>query len=249
MRCKDIGAVFLIKGQIGNETFGHLLKRADKVRAQIGITALDEDLARTLERNAARSIVRLEQMAALIAGGVETQARLDPLLPGLADTPDALRSLFSALAQAGVKRAATGALFLRPDILRSIERGVLDEIVLEGLLIFYGDTKRLAVRPENSTISTSPPAAREVIFARIQRAAEDVRTQVSICTCKNPYIARGACGIGGTWPRQPEAEDQRRLFAKQFIAIRSLHDGEFDHVGLAIMGIRGMSAKHGCLAL
>ena len=208
---EGIGAVLLTKGQIPEETLHLLLGHADRVRAQIGITTLDEHVARIFEPHAPTPTVRLRQMATLTAGGVATQARLDPVLPGLTDTPDVLRSLFSALAQAGVKRAATGVLFLRPDILRSLERRVLDRTVLERLLSFYCDTERLAVRAENSTITTLPRAAREEIFARIQRAAEDVRIQVSICACKNPDIARGTCGVGGTWPRHPRVEEQPRL--------------------------------------
>jgi DNA repair photolyase len=109
-----------------------LLSHAEKVRAEIGIITLDEDAARTFEPSAATPKVRLDQMATLVAGGVATEARLDPILPGLTDTPDALRGLFSALANVGVKRAAASTLFLRPSISASLKRSIPNQKTLEG---------------------------------------------------------------------------------------------------------------------
>ena len=50
----------------------------------------------------------------LVAGGVATLARVDPILPGLSDDPDALHALCAALAAAGVRELAAGVLVLRP---------------------------------------------------------------------------------------------------------------------------------------
>jgi DNA repair photolyase len=94
---KGIGVAFLTKGQIPDHTLRLLSSHADLVRAQIGITTLDEGISRVFEPNAASPTVRLEQIAGLTAGGIATQARLDPVLPGLTDGPDALHLLFSTL--------------------------------------------------------------------------------------------------------------------------------------------------------
>ena len=210
---KGIGVVFLTKGQIPENTLKLILRHADQVRAQIGITTLDEGIARSFEPNAASPGKRLEQMATLIDGGVPSQARLDPILPGLTDGTDSLISLFGALAKASVTHAAAGLLFLRPRILGSLKRSVQDKDMLQKTLRFYGDTSRLAIRAENSTIGVLPQATRAEIFARIQQAAEKSGIRVSVCACKNPDIASGTCGIGGAWPRQRRHEAQPMLFA------------------------------------
>jgi DNA repair photolyase len=210
---KGIGVVFLTKGWIPENTLGLILRHADQVRAQIGITTLDEGIAGNFEPNAASPSERLEQMAALIAGGVPSQARLDPVLPGLTDDTDRLMSLFGALAKAGVTHAAAGLLFLRPGILNSLKRNVQDKEVLQETLRFYGDASRLAIRAENSTIGVLPQATRAEIFARIRNAGEKSEIRLSVCACKNPDIASGTCGIGGAWPRQPKHEAQPMLFA------------------------------------
>lgn len=211
---KGIGVVFLTKGQIPENTLGLILRYADQVRAQIGITTLDERIAGNFEPNAARPSERLEQLATLIDGGVPSQARLDPILPGLTDDTVGLVGLFEALAKAGVTHAAAGLLFLRPRILGSLKRNVQDKDMLEETLSFYGDASRLAIRAENySTIGVLPQATRAEIFARIKQAAEKSEIRLSVCACKNPDIASGTCGIGGAWPRQPRHEAQPLLFA------------------------------------
>ena len=113
---RGISIAFLSKGRIPDETMGLLLKHADKVRAQIGIITVDEGVQRVFEPNTAGPRERLKQIATLIDGGIATEARLDPILPGITDTTttNALSHLLSALTRVGVKHAAASVLFLRP---------------------------------------------------------------------------------------------------------------------------------------
>jgi DNA repair photolyase len=209
---KGIGVVFLTKGHIPDDTFRLLLSNADKVRAQIGITTLDETISRMFEPNAARPTARLEQIAGLITGGIATQARLDPVLPGLTDRPDALHLLLSALAKAGVRHIAGGLLFLRLRILESLNRNVPNKEMLHRTLGWYRDSERLAIRAQNSTVVALPRATREQIFKRIRLAAEETGISLSICACKNPDLASGTCGIGGAWSQRSRHGSEPRLF-------------------------------------
>ena len=206
---KGIGVAFLSKGYIPDKTMSLLLNHADKVRAQIGIITPDEDVQCIFEPNAASSNVRLEQIAILIAGGITTEARLDPILPGLTDTPDALRHLFSALAKAGVKRAAASVLFLRPSVLESLKQKVRKKETLRKLLDFYRDARRLAIHAEHSSVTALPQATRDEIYTHVRNAAEGYAIELFICACKNPDIAHGTCNIGGNWSRHSA---QRSLF-------------------------------------
>ena len=209
---EGIGVVFLTKGHIPDDTFRLLLSHADMVRAQIGITTLDESISRVFEPNAANPTVRLEQIAALIAGGIPTRARLDPVLPGLTDTPDDLHLLFSALVQAGVRHIAAGLLFLRPGILESLNRNVPDKKMLQRTLGWYRGSERLAIRAVNSTVEALPQATRVEIFKSIRLAAEEAGIDLSICACKNPDLASGTCGIGGAWSQRFRHGAEPRLF-------------------------------------
>lgn len=198
----NTGVAFLSKGVIPEKTMELLLDRADRVRAQIGIISLDENIRNMFEPYTASLKVRIEQMTKLIAGGIAVEARLDPILPGLTDTPDVLNRLFSTLAKAGVRRAAASVLFLRPSVVESLKQNIRDDKSLQTLLGFYRDAKRLAIHAERSSVIALPPARREEIYGRVRSAAEKVGIGLLICACKNPDLAHGTCNIGGTWYNQ-----------------------------------------------
>jgi DNA repair photolyase len=200
---EGIGVAILTKGRIPGHMLRLLIEHAELVRAQVGIIALDERISQAFEVNAAAPRRRLEQMEALIAGGVATEARLDPILPTLTDAPDSADRLFAALAQVGVRRAAAGVLFLRPAIVHSLKRNVPDKAMLARLLGAYKGRERIGIRANGSSVQTLPLEARREIFARMRKAAAAHNIELSVCACKNPDLARGSCNIGGTWSRQP----------------------------------------------
>ncbi len=199
---EGIGVAILTKGHIPDHMLRLLIDHSELVRAQIGLISLDEDISRAFEVNAAAPRRRLEQMEALIAGGVTTEARLDPILPTVTDAPDSADGLFAALAQVGVRRAAAGVLFLRPAIVHSLERNVPDRGMLTRLLGAYQGGERIGIRSNGSSVQTLPLETRREIFARMKEAAVAHNIELSVCACKNPDLAHGSCNIGGTWSRQ-----------------------------------------------
>jgi len=208
---QGIGIAFLSKGHIPEKTMSLFLNHADNVRAQIGIITLDENIQHMFEPNTASPSVRIAQIAKLINSGIATEARLDPVLPGLTDNKDTLRQLFSALAKVGVKRAAVSTLFLRSSVLESLKRNVRNTELLQVLLDFYRDAKRMAIHAERSSVIALPRTMRNEIYTRISHAAEEHGIEMAICACKNPDLAHGTCNIGGTWPKWPEHDEQPRL--------------------------------------
>jgi DNA repair photolyase len=203
---QGIGVAFLTKGCIPDHILRLLIDHAGLVRAQIGIIALDEGISQAFEPHAAAPRRRLEQMEALIAGSVPTEARFDPILPTLTDAPDCADRLFAALAQVGVKRAAAGVLFLRPAIVQSLRRNVAKREMLAPLLDAYRKREQMGIRANGSSVQTLPAEARREIFARMGETAAAHGIELSVCVCKNPDLARGSCNIAGTWPRrQPRA--------------------------------------------
>jgi DNA repair photolyase len=209
---QEIGVAFLSKGKIPEKTMELFFDNADKVRAQIGIITLDENIQRVFEPNTASPGVRIEQIARLVTGGIATEARLDPVLPGLTDNEDTLQQLFSALTRAGIKRAAISLLFLRRSILESLRRNVKDSYFLHRLLDFYRDAKRMAIHADRSSVTALPSEIRKEIYTRIGCIAKEHDIKLSICGCKNSDLSHGNCNIGGNWPGH---ETQRNLFENE----------------------------------
>jgi DNA repair photolyase len=119
---QGIGVVLGTKGRIPKRHLDLLAAHAPLVRAEIGLVTREPALARMFEPHAASFAVRLNQMRYLIDHGVATRARLDPILPGLGDDPDALHDLCAALAAAGVTEISAATLFLRPVVLAALRR-------------------------------------------------------------------------------------------------------------------------------
>jgi DNA repair photolyase len=207
---KDIGIAFLTKGYIPDKTLNLLLNYSNRVRAQIGIITHDDNIRRIFEPNAASIDVRLGQMAKMAAGGIAVEARLVPILPGIADTSDSIERLCATISNAGVKHAAISTLFLRPAIAASLKQRILDKGTLDGLLSLYKDGKRLAVHAEHSSVIPLPRQKREGIYSRFRQVAKKYGVELSICGCMNPDIG-GICNITGKWPElvsRPSLFDQ-----------------------------------------
>lgn len=194
---KDIGIAFLTKGRIPKKTLRLLLEHADKVRAQIGIITNDDAIRSTFEPNTASVNARLEQMAEMVAGGVDIEARLVPILPGITDTVDSVDRLCGAISRAGIKKAAISTLFLRPAIVASLRR-ISDKGILAKLLSSYDDQKRAAIHAHHSSVIPLPRQKREEIYSRFRQGARKYDIALSICGCMNPDIG-GTCNISGKW--------------------------------------------------
>lgn len=205
---RGIGIAFLTKGHIPDRTLNLILTHPDKVRVQLGIITTDDTLRRVFEPNAASTKIRLEQMVKLVEGGVATEARIIPILPGITDKSNAIEQLLSAIANAGVQRAAISTLFLRPAVTSSLKRHIADKSRLESLFGYYRSEKRLAIQAEHSSVIPLPKGKREEIYSRFRCVAKKYAINLSICGCMNPDIG-GVCNITGEWP---EYDAQPALF-------------------------------------
>ena len=196
---RNIGIAFLTKGYIPDRILKLLTAHPDKVRVQIGTITADENVRRVFEPNAASISIRLEQMAKLVEGGIATEARVIPILPGITDTSGSIDRLFSAIANTGVRRTAISTLFLRPAITASLKRHIPDKEILEKLLGCYRSEKRLSVHAERSSVIPLSRLKREEIYNRFRQITRKYDIDISVCGCMNPDIG-GTCNITGEWP-------------------------------------------------
>ena len=207
-----IRVAFLTKGAIPREHMELLGRHASLVSAQIGLITTDEPTLQAFEPHAAPANVRLRQMAEFCRRGVSTEARLDPILPGITDDSASLRRLFQAAAKQGVRSAAASVLFLRPALLEAMRHRLHNAEFLARLLSAFAKPQRMAIRAVGSSATALPAAGRRTILDRVQSVAAECGIAVRICACKNPDLAAGSCGIAGHWTTVACTAPQGSLF-------------------------------------
>ncbi len=209
---EGIGVAFLTKGRIPDRHMELLRDHASNVHAGIGLTTLDERVWRVFEPHAAPPELRVAQIAALLEAGIDTQVRLDPILPGVTDDEDTLDNVLGLLARLGVRDVAMSTAFLRPPIVRTLRRHGRDKAWLEALLRHYEGGPTLAMHGAGTSVLVPSEATRRAIYERVERIAHRHRIPVRICACKNGDIAGGSCHIAGDWDRKPPIDRQGMLF-------------------------------------
>jgi len=207
---ENVGVSFLTKGAIPAEHFGLLRAHASLVRAQVGIISLAPEVTQRFESFAAPPEVRVAQVRQLIAAGIETHARLDPILPGVTDDRESLRSLLGELAGCGVGSVAASTLFLRPAIMHRLKQDLAGTSYLVPLLEPFSQGRRMGIHAERSAVWALPPSVREAIYARVRAVAREHHMSVHVCGCKNPDISESSCHIAGRW-----GSTQRALFGEE----------------------------------
>ena len=209
----EVGVVFLTKGRIPDAHRSLLREHRDLDRAQVGVTCLDEDVALAFEPRAARPLDRISQIDWLVSNGINTQARLDPIIPGSGDDAEALDELMRLLAGAGVTQAAASVLFLRPSLWRYLKANT-PRAQLAPVLEGFKRSARVSLRAGRSSLWAPPEGERWAILDRVQRIAAQHGIRASICACKNSDLARGTCGISGNWCGPIHGDASAPLFAR-----------------------------------
>ena len=196
----NVGVAILTKGRIPRRHMELFKAHKDLVQARIGVTTLDERIAAAFEPYAAPPHVRIEKMARLVAAGVTTSARLDPILPGVTDGEAQLAALVERIAETGVNEAAIATLFLRPPITGSLRRNLASRPQLfNSLIAEFGDGRPLVLHAEKSRVQSLSVAKRQRIYSFIRRAAAKHGICVLVCACKNGDMPSQRCSIGGDW--------------------------------------------------
>ena len=208
----QIGVTFVTKGRIPERHRTLLAAHAPLVQGRIGVITLDTAVAAVFEPLAAPPDVRLSQAAELIGTGVLVEARLDPILPGVTDSPDSLERLCAALAGIGVRTIAASVLFLRPAVVGSLRRHVEDKQLVGRLLSAFASSGSMSIHAGSSRVRALPAAARLEILDRLKSIARRYGLNVLVCACKNPDIANGSCHISGRWPQAAGENSQLGLF-------------------------------------
>ncbi|MFN8571563.1 MAG: radical SAM protein [Gemmatimonadaceae bacterium] len=85
-----------------------------RVTVHVSLITTDRDLARRVEPRAPTPDARLQAMRRLSEAGIDVGVNVMPILPGITDRPDMLRTLLRRVAEAGVSHVHACALRLQP---------------------------------------------------------------------------------------------------------------------------------------
>jgi DNA repair photolyase len=209
---QGIGVVFQTKAKIPRRHMELLLAHPALVRAIFGLLTIDRRLLRIFEPRTATPRTRLAQMRQLVAGGVATLARVDPILPGLTDDPDALHGLCAALAAAGIGEIAAGMLVLRPALLAALRNRLARPQIFRRLTQAFAQGSSRPFRAGGPAVRVLPAARRRKIFQWLSAIAAQYGIRVHVCACKNPDLAGESCKLAGAWSPPEIVERQLALF-------------------------------------
>ena len=210
---EGIGVVFQTKAKMPPRHLALLLAHAPLVRAIFGLLTIDRRLLRIFEPRTATPRTRLLQMRQLVAGGVATLARVDPILPGLTDDPDALHGLCAALAETGVREIAAGTLVLRPALVNALRNRLARPQIFRRLTQAFAQGRSQRSREGGPAVRTLPAARRRKIFQWLTAIAAQYGIRVHVCACKNPDLAGESCKLAGPWSPPAVVERQLALFS------------------------------------
>lgn len=199
---------FLTKGFVKEPFFSLFKKRPSAVFAQIGITTVDDVLSTTIEPGAASPDQRVETMRRLSDIGVQTTARLDPLIPDVTDTPLNIERVLASLRHVNVRFAAASYLFVRPRLARTIYK------LLSCVSCARANTKRWPWQEFLGCGGGQMLSAAERVrrFAALKAWGEKAGVCVMPCRCKNPEAGGQGCAIAGRYSADvPSTDDQQRF--------------------------------------
>jgi DNA repair photolyase len=203
-----IEVAFLTKGFVADR-FLQLFKGAPQlVFAQIGITSLDPGVWRTFEPRTGPPSQRVESIRSLRGIGIETTARLDPLIPDLTDTEANMNPLLAALREAGVTRASASFLFLRQCFADRLS-AQLDGFMLAGSVSAWRYQDFVDGCGGGRMTSLEDRALR---FERLSTLCEQHGIRLNACRCKNPELGGSGCLIAGPAPVPADPTAPQSLF-------------------------------------
>jgi len=188
---RGIGISFLTKGFIPQRFIELLKEYREKVQAQIGLASLSEDYRKTYEPGVASAREKLENIERLLAARIDTQVRIDPIIPFVTDTREEVEALFGALGQRGIRRVSLSYLHLRPAIQRQLkaELPTLHRKLLESC---FQSQNWIEVGLSTKT-KLLPRRVRENGYRRMKTIAQGHGISAVICRCKNPDLKGDIC--------------------------------------------------------
>ncbi len=152
----------------------------------ITITTLDGELARRLEPFAPSPERRLKAVSLLKERGVKVAVRVDPVIPGVNDSPDSIGALVRTLAELGVDQIISSTYKAKPDNFRRVVAMFRDrEESLRKIYFEHGELIR--------GVRYAPREQRLKILSMVRAQAVKYGIPFSVCREGLPLNTAPAC--------------------------------------------------------
>jgi DNA repair photolyase len=185
-----IQAWFMTRGFIRPSIRRVLAEHAEHIRVMTELTTLDRSLQRILEPLTAPPRLRLRQILRLREMEIPVEVGLQPLIPGLTDTPANLSSLLEALAAVGVREVTAGYLFLRKTIGEHLQQAFPSKEMASEIIESYTNGPILA----SGAIAPArylPKKYRQRGYAALKAIAAGYGITVRVSATTNPDFQTG----------------------------------------------------------
>ncbi|MBO3809803.1 MAG: radical SAM protein [Candidatus Brockarchaeota archaeon] len=148
-----------------------------RVCVSVTVTTLNGRIAKSLEPFAPPPVSRLRAIEALSSAGIPTMIRLDPLIPGVNDDSNSIRSVLKAAAAAGVRQVTTSTYKAKPDNFKRVLTAFPK--LEEELHSMYSHGERVG----RSTYM--PKRLREELVLKVKEVAEEL--SISFASCREGF--------------------------------------------------------------
>ncbi len=122
---RGIPVQVMTRGRVTRRFVELMERHRERVTVAVALLTMDKSLLSILEPRAASPSGRLADIRRLVLSGIDVEARLEPLIPGLTDTRDNLLPIFSALAESGVGRVVAHYLYIQPGMVGALDRALV----------------------------------------------------------------------------------------------------------------------------
>ncbi len=149
------------------------------------VTTLSEELASRLEPGAPPPRERLRAMSSLSTAGVPVGLRLDPIIPGVNDSPEEIERILEEARRAGASHVVSSTYKGRPDSLRRLAEALPE--VAGALKSAYRSGERVG------GYLYLPKAARVRLMETVREAA--LRLGMTFATCREGLAHMNTPGV------------------------------------------------------
>jgi len=161
-----------------------LAKHEEFTRVTVVLPTLDADASKAIEPERALPVERLALITSLVEQGIAVDVALEPLLPGLTDTPDQLQVLLQTLTSLGISHVTAGYLVLHEGEAERLQAALQPPETAETVLAAYEDG--IVLRDRRATARYLPKTRRQRGYATLIAQGAALGIEVRVSGLSNP---------------------------------------------------------------
>lgn len=180
-----IAVTFLTKGYIPPNFLKLFESYPNLVYAKIGIITTNRNVQQVLEPYAPSPQKRLNNIQELISRGINTEVRMDPIIPGITDNSKDLNKYFKTMGGLNIKSVVLNYLLLRNLIKSNLKKAMSQKNLFEKTITHYESGKKVSLKAENSKAFALNTLTRKRNYQMIANIAASYNVNTYVCGCKN----------------------------------------------------------------